>query len=178
MVKQSNASDNLCLIELRTSQAPQAQYEHGQQKYKDLYENPDKKLEKKREEKKEKSQLKSLTLLPSWIASFLCGYFPDLTQFEPFLNFVVVNGYNKIPRLETKFSGANKFESNIPGYNISTATISHQNQLTKIELSFQPTINAIAVLQATSGSEYCNKIACTGGALSPKWPWLQLWITN
>ena len=41
-----------------------------------------------------KSQLKSLTLLPSWIASFLCGYFPDPTRFEPFHNFVVVNGYN------------------------------------------------------------------------------------
>ena len=27
-----------------------------------------------------------------WVASFLCGYFPDPTQFEPFLNFVVVNG--------------------------------------------------------------------------------------
>ena len=53
-----------------------------------------------------KSQLKSLTLLPLWVALFLCGYFPDPTQFEPFFNFWVVNGYNKIPRLETKFSGA------------------------------------------------------------------------
>ena len=53
-----------------------------------------------------KSQLKSLTLLPLWVASFLCGYFPDPTRFELFFNFWVVNGYNKIPRLETKFSGA------------------------------------------------------------------------
>ena len=30
-------------------------------------------------------QVKSLTLLPSWVASFLCGYFPDPTRFEPFL---------------------------------------------------------------------------------------------
>ena len=44
--------------------------------------------------------------LPSWIASFLCGYFPDPTRFEPFHNFVIVNGYNKIPRLESQFSGA------------------------------------------------------------------------
>ena len=40
------------------------------------------------------------------VTSFLCGYFPDPTRFDPFLNFVVVNGNNKIPRLETKFSGA------------------------------------------------------------------------
>ena len=32
-----------------------------------------------------------------------------------------------------------------------TVTIPHHNQLTKIEISSQPTINAIAVLQATSG---------------------------
>ena len=55
---------------------------------------------------KKKSQLKSLTLLPLWVASFLCGYFPDPTRFEPFFNFWVVDGYNKTSRLETKFSGA------------------------------------------------------------------------
>ena len=85
-------------------QVPQAQCEHGRQKCKDLYENPDKKLKKIIIWKK--FQLKSLTRLPSWIASFLCGCFPDPTRFDPFHNFVVVNGYNKIPRLETKFSGA------------------------------------------------------------------------
>ena len=53
-----------------------------------------------------KSKLKSLTLLLSWIASFLCGYFPDPTQFEAFHNFMVVKGYNKISKLEIKFSGA------------------------------------------------------------------------
>ena len=71
-------------------QAPQAQCEHGRQKYKDLYGNPDKKLKKIITRKN--SQLKSLTLLPLLIASFLCGYFPDLTRFEPFVNFSVVNG--------------------------------------------------------------------------------------
>ena len=85
-------------------QAPQAQCKHGRQKYEDLHENPDKKLKKIFIGKK--SQLKSLTLLPSWIASFLCGYFPDPTRFEPFLNFVVVNGYNKVPMLETELSSA------------------------------------------------------------------------
>ena len=47
------------------------------------------------------SFLKGLTLLPLWVASFLGGYFPDPMQFEPFFNFSVVNGYNKIPRPET-----------------------------------------------------------------------------
>ena len=28
------------------------------------------------------SQSKSLTLLPLWVASFLCGSFPDQTRFE------------------------------------------------------------------------------------------------
>ena len=37
------------------------------------------------------SQLKSLTLLQLSVASFPCGYFPDPTRFEPFLNFSVVN---------------------------------------------------------------------------------------
>ena len=26
--------------------------------------------------------------MPTWVTSFLCGYFPDPTLFEPFLNFV------------------------------------------------------------------------------------------
>ena len=85
-------------------QVPQAQCEHDRRKYKDLFGNPDKKLQKINIWKP--SQLKSLTLLPTWVTSFLCGYFPDPTRFEPFLNFVVVNGYNKLPRLKTKFSGA------------------------------------------------------------------------
>ena len=72
--------------------------------YKDLYGNPDKKLKKIIIGKK--SQLKSLNLLPLWKASFLCGYFPDPTRFEPFFNIWVVKGYDKIPRLETKFSEA------------------------------------------------------------------------
>ena len=29
------------------------------------------------------------------VGNFLCGYFPDPTRFEPFLNFVVVNGIIK-----------------------------------------------------------------------------------
>ena len=33
--------------------------------------------------------------------------------------------------------------------------------------------NAIAVLRATSGGEYCNKTALEGGALAPKWPRLR-----
>ena len=70
------------------TQAPQAQCKHGRQKYKDLYGNPDKKLKKIIIRKN--SQLKSLTLLPSWVASFLCGYFPDPTRFEPFLNSVII----------------------------------------------------------------------------------------
>ena len=85
--------------QLLRPQAPQAQCEHGRQKYKDLYGNPDEKLKKIIIRKK--SQLKSLNVLPLWIASFLCGYFPDPTRFEPFFNFWVVNGgYNKIPKLE------------------------------------------------------------------------------
>ena len=76
-------------------QAPQAQCEHGRQKYKGLYGNPDKKLKKIIIWRN--SQLKSLTLLPLRVASFLCGYFPDPTRFEPFLSFVVVNGSYKIP---------------------------------------------------------------------------------
>ena len=91
-------------ISLSEPQGPQAQCEHGRQKYKDLYGNPDKKL--KKIIVREKSQLKSLTLLPLWIASFLCGFFPDPTRFEPFFNFWVVNCYDKIQRPETKSSGA------------------------------------------------------------------------
>ena len=66
-----------------SSQAPQAQCEgtRGQQKYKDLYGNPDKKPEKIILRKN--CQLKSLTLLPLWVASFLCGFFPDSTRIKP-----------------------------------------------------------------------------------------------
>ena len=105
---------------------------------------------------------------PLWIASFLCGYFPDPTRFEPFFNLWVVNGYNKIPRLETKFSGATNLSQIFLDkmFTRPMVTIPHQNQLTKIELSSQPIINAIAVLRATSGCEYCNKKAFEGGALS------------
>ena len=50
-------------------QVPQAQCEHGRQKYKDLYGNPDKNLKKIIIWLK--SQLKSLTSLPLWIDSVL-----------------------------------------------------------------------------------------------------------
>ena len=88
------------LKEYHVLQVPQAQCEHGQQKYKDLYGNPDKNLKKIIIWKK--ISIKKPNLLPLWTASFLCGYFPDPTRFEPFFNFWVVNCYNKIPRLETK----------------------------------------------------------------------------
>ena len=39
-------------------------------------------------------------------------------------------------------------------------------------------LNAIAVLRATSGGEYCNKTAFKGGALSQEWPLLRPLITN
>ena len=55
-----------------------------------------------------------------------------------------------MPRLETKFSGATN--ANVP-----TVTIPHHNQMTKIELSSQSTINAIAVLRATSGGNMAGK---------------------
>ena len=66
------------------SQAPQSQCEHGRQKYQDLYGNPDKKLKKIIIWKK--SQLKSLNVLLLWIASFLCGYVPYPTRFEPYIH--------------------------------------------------------------------------------------------
>ena len=31
-------------------------------------------------------------ILPLWVASILCGYFPDSTRFEPFFNSSAVNG--------------------------------------------------------------------------------------
>ena len=76
----------------------------------------------------------------------------DLSPHWPVFNSLVVNGYNKIQRLHTKFSWAHQIDSNIPGQNVPTITILHRNQLTKIKLSFQlPTNKAIAALRATSG---------------------------
>ena len=120
--------------------------------YKDLYGNPDKKLQKIILWKK--SQLRSQTLLSLWVASFLCGYLPDPMQFEPFFNFWVVNSYGKIPRLETKFSGATNLSQIFLDKMFPRSQFHiYKNQLIKIELSSQLTINAIAVLRATSG---CN----------------------
>ena len=136
-----------------SSQVPQAQCEHGRQKCKDLHGNPDKKLKKIIIWKK--SQLKSLALLPLWVASFLCGYFPDPMQLEPLFNFWVINGYIEIPSPETKLSGATNLSQIF--LDKMTVTIPHQNQLTKIELSFQPTINAIAVPWVPSGSNIATK---------------------
>ena len=61
---------------------PKLSVKESHQIYKDLHENPDKRLEEIIINKN--SQLKSLTFLPLWVASFLCGFFLDLTRFEPF----------------------------------------------------------------------------------------------
>ena len=52
--------------------------------------NPDKRLKKIIILKN--SQLKSLTLLTFWLASFLCVYFPYPARFEPFLRTKVLFG--------------------------------------------------------------------------------------
>ena len=131
--------------------------------YKDLYEKPNKKLKKIITWKE--SQLKSLNLLPSWIAFFLCGYFPDPTRFEPFHNFMVIiksQGWrlnSHVSPVLVKYSWIKYSHS----HNSTSESI-----LTEIELSFQPTINAIAVLRTTSGGEYCNKTAFIRRCFSTK----------
>ena len=100
-----------------------------------------------------KSQLKSLTLLPLRMASFLCGYFSDPTRFEPFFNFWVVNGYNKITRLETKCSGATNLSRIFLDKMFPWSQFHIRIILTEIELSFQSIIN---------GGEYCDKTAFKG----------------
>lgn len=60
---------------------PKLSVRESQQKYKHLYGNPDKRPGKIILRKN--TRLKSLTLLPLWVASFLCGFFLDLTRIEP-----------------------------------------------------------------------------------------------
>ena len=60
---------------------PKLSVKESQQKYKDLYGNPDKRPEKIILRKN--SQLKSLTLLPLWVTFFLCVFFPDSTRIKP-----------------------------------------------------------------------------------------------
>ena len=63
---------NIRSISLNSAQRPKLSERESQQKYKDLYGNPDKRPEKIILRKN--SQSKSLTLLPLWIASFLCYF--------------------------------------------------------------------------------------------------------
>ena len=76
------------------------------------------------------SIIKSLPLLPLRIPSFL---------------------FNKIARLDTKFSGTHQIES-LSWMYVPTITIPHRNQLT-----FQPTNKAIAAVRATSGRSFSTR---------------------
>ena len=61
---------------------PKLSVRESQQKYKDLYGNPNKRPDKIILQKN--YQLKSLTFLPLWVASFLSGFFfSDLMRIEP-----------------------------------------------------------------------------------------------